>query len=474
MSGVYDVFAQKTLTIEGVSLAVAPFEVSADEVKLDSGSRSSKEFLGIGLADALTTKLSRVRRITVRPTSSVVRLAATLDANALGKALNVDFVLTGRILRVDKRLRITVQLLNVGDNSILWAQSFDESATDIFSLQDSISERVAASLVPQLTAEEKETLHRHATQNAEAYELYLRGRAFFHNYTFGGISAAENCFEQAIEHDPILRSLIAALADFYNLQTVFGLDFQQERVSRARKNPRAAPRARSAVSRSATRRWRLRPGLRLGFCRSRKTVSKSHPAQSEISARARMVRVSLEPQRKTRRSPDEMRVAERFDPILRRLLRCSRSFFIMRAVTRKVWRKRGAPSTLDPDYYIALQSLGWICPPLGKFDEGIEGCRRAVRICDQQAISKFSLALALIDAGQTKEARALAAELEDRRHKEQVPAYYPALVYAISAKTKQRLNGSTRRSKSAAITRCGCASNRASTVCAATRGLSSV
>jgi serine/threonine-protein kinase len=85
---------------------------------------------------------------------------------------------------------------------------------------------------------------------------------------------------------------------------------------------------------------------------------------------------------------------------------------------------------LQPDYYLALQGLGWICPYLGKLEEAVAGSRRAVEISDALSFNKFSLAMALISAGELEEARKIAVEIEDRRRKTPVPAHYLAVIYA--------------------------------------------
>ncbi|MDQ3801622.1 MAG: protein kinase [Acidobacteriota bacterium] len=412
-----------------VSLTVAPFQVLPIGNAAEASASSGDDFLGIGLADALTTKLSGIRQIAVRPTSSVLRLAS-LEAVALGKALDADFVLTGRILRGDGRIRVAVQLLKVSDNSVLWAHSFDESEVDIFSLLDSISERVAALLVPHLTLEDQKVLHYQGTANAAAYEAYLRGRVFFHNYTYGGMGAAENCFAQAIALDPNFALAHCGLADFYNWQTIFGLTSNREGFSRAKQSALKAieldPNSAEAHAALAFTTWAYDWDFREAERLFEKAVrlNPNYPRAHEwyalqLSLTERHREAFLEMERAEQLDPNSPAVASMHSLILYNARRYEESL----AKARRALE-------LDPDYYIALQSLGWICPQLGKFDEAIGSCRRAILISDEQPLNKFSLALALIDAGQTKEARRILAELEVRRQKNHVPAYYLALLYA--------------------------------------------
>src|SRR5262249_25555733 len=139
--------------VEARSIAVLPFR--------SLGADSPDEYLGLGMADALITRLSNIRQIAVRPTSAVFRYAGLrVDPEAAGRELNVGAVLEGSIQRSDSRIRITVQLVSISDGSAIWAGRFDENLTDIFSVEDSISEQVARALMLTLSLEEKRLLRR--------------------------------------------------------------------------------------------------------------------------------------------------------------------------------------------------------------------------------------------------------------------------------------------------------------------------
>src|SRR5829696_3824214 len=126
------------------SIAGLPFKTLSHEENRD-------EFLGMGMADAIITKLSNVGGIVVRPTSSVIKYFDGEQSAALaGHELDVNYILDGRIQRGGERVRVTVQLVRTRDGSPLWAGKFDEKFTDFFAVEDSVSEKVAQALVPQL------------------------------------------------------------------------------------------------------------------------------------------------------------------------------------------------------------------------------------------------------------------------------------------------------------------------------------
>ncbi len=192
------------------SIAVLPF------TPLDGS--GPDEYLGLGISDALITRLSLIRRIAVRPTSAVRGFVAPHDeAVAAGRALKVDAVLEGTVQRVAGRLRVTVRLVNVHDGSSRWAGTFDESLDDLFAIEDSISERVAAALALTALGEERRRLARRDTASAEAHRAYLEGRYFFSKRTKRELEKAVELLERAVRLDPEYALAHAGLAEAYLL-----------------------------------------------------------------------------------------------------------------------------------------------------------------------------------------------------------------------------------------------------------------
>lgn len=177
------------------SVAVLPFKslTGADE----------DAYLQIGLADALINKLSSIKKVSFRPTSSVLKFANNSFApTEAGGELNVDAVLEGRFQRFNERLKVSVQLVKTADGSVIWAESFDENLTDIQRLQDSIAEKITNALALELTGEERKAVARNYTSNPEAYQLYLQGRFQWFKFSPVGWQKAAEYYQQAIDRDP--------------------------------------------------------------------------------------------------------------------------------------------------------------------------------------------------------------------------------------------------------------------------------
>ena len=203
---------QRRKQIESAStpktLAVLPFKPIA------SGQRD--ESLEVGIADTLITKLGVLRAVTVRPISAV-RKYTSLDQDPLtaGREMGVDAVLEGSIQRAGDRVRITVRLRRVPDGASLWTGTFDEKVTDIFTVQDAITDKVTRSISARLSSEEQQQLAKRYTNSVEAYQLYLKGRYFWNKRTEEATKKSIDYFQQAVAVDSNYALAYSGLADAY-------------------------------------------------------------------------------------------------------------------------------------------------------------------------------------------------------------------------------------------------------------------
>ena len=204
------------------SLAVLPFKSLNQEVKED--------YLGLGIATDIVTKISQSRELTVRPTSAVRKYVnQEMDALAAARELKVDAVLDSTYLRVGDQLRVTVNLLRVEDGASLWADKFDERFTDIFDIQDKVSQQVAQRLRLRLSPAQQARLTKRHTSNLEAYNYYAK--ALYHSdniypdpKTRPESDLAVDLFKRAIELDPKYALAHAQLGYAYARIAVFQED----------------------------------------------------------------------------------------------------------------------------------------------------------------------------------------------------------------------------------------------------------
>jgi serine/threonine protein kinase/Tfp pilus assembly protein PilF len=192
------------------SLAVLPFEnVSRDP---------DNEYLSDGIAGSLINILATVPRLRVIAQSTVLRYKGRIiDPQGVGRELDVRAVLTGRIMQSGGSLRIGAELVDVATGSRLWGAQYDRKPGDIFIIQDEISGEISGKLRLQLTRAEKKRLTRRQTEDAEAYQLYLKGRHHWNRWTEEGFYKAIDYFEQAAQKDPTYALAYTGLAESYVL-----------------------------------------------------------------------------------------------------------------------------------------------------------------------------------------------------------------------------------------------------------------
>jgi len=187
-------------------IAVLPFKPLVAE--------NRDQVLELGMADTLIAKLSNTRQIIVSSLNAVRKYGGLeQDSSAAGRELQVSSVLEGNVQKVADRIRVTARLINVADGASLWAGTFDEKFTDVFAVQDAISQKVADALALRLSGEEKRRLTKRDTKNLEAYQLYLTGRYHHARLIPPEIRTAIGFYQQAIDLDPDYAPAYFGLAE---------------------------------------------------------------------------------------------------------------------------------------------------------------------------------------------------------------------------------------------------------------------
>jgi len=400
------------------SLAVLPFEF-ANPLPGD-------EFLKLGLADALITRLGSLRHTPLRPTSAIARFAHEPAAPAdAARQLGVDAVISGSLRRAGDKVRVTVQLVAAAAEVVMWAEKFDADAGDVLDLEDSLAQRVADALTLALTRGEAPSAPRRYTNDPTAYDHYLRGRYLWSKRTRESLLQAVQSFERAIAIDPRYALAYSGLGDCW---IQLGL---RAAVSQSLRPREAMPRARVAAEKALeiddslaaahatlgqvlfTYEWRRADGLR-EFTRA----------------------LELEPNHPTANHWYAMSLAGlgRYDEALLQIRRAHE---------------------IDPLSIMVRANIGYILYRAGRYDEAVVHLKHTVQLEPGAVMSRYRLALALESqgsyeaalaefaamqpseadplgftgtartlalAGRTDEARRMLAELEKLALREYVPA----------------------------------------------------
>ena len=224
-----------------IMLAVLPLEnLSAD---------AEQEFFADGMTEELITRLGRLqpKRLGVIARTSAMRYKKTTKSiEEIGRELGVEYVLEGSVRRAGDRTRITTQLIQVADQTHLWAETFDRRLADVFEVQDEVATAVAKALEVELVSERALAAPQPLAAEGEpsaygdAYEAYLKGRFHWNKRTPEALRLAIGWFERAIEIDPEFGRAYAGLADVYMVQVTYMQVPAEETYPKARRAARRA------------------------------------------------------------------------------------------------------------------------------------------------------------------------------------------------------------------------------------------
>jgi DNA-binding winged helix-turn-helix (wHTH) protein/tetratricopeptide (TPR) repeat protein len=405
------------------SLAVLPF-------KRIAGAKDD-EALGLGIADALIMKLSGLRLVRVRPTTSVLKYAeTTVEPLSAGRELRVDALLDGYYQRHGDQLRVSVQLIRVKDAMTIWAAKFDESFSNFFAIQDSVSEQVVRELELKLSSAEKTRLKKNYTDNPEALHAFIKGRYFWNRRTTGALKRGLEYANQAIALDPAYAAAYVGIADTYNL-----LGAQHSVLS-----PKEAfPKARAAAERALE----IDPGMAEAYA-SIGFVNYCFDWDRETSERNFRKAIELKPNYPTAHhwygellsssgrfteAVAEMQQALTLDPLsLAIMTDLGATFYYEREYDRSESALREAME-VDPGFVRAYLVLAAVQEQKGAYDEAIASLRKASALAEDDPVILSSLAHACAVAGKTWEARAMLKELLQLSERRYLPPCSIALIY---------------------------------------------
>jgi TolB-like protein/Tfp pilus assembly protein PilF len=194
-------------TVSGTkSIAVLPFA--------DMSPQRDQEYFCEGMAEEIINALTKIQALQVASRSSAFAFKGqNQDIRKVGEQLSVNTVLEGSVRKAGNRLRITAQLIKVADGYHLWSERYDRDMEDVFAIQDEIAQSIVKALRVMLSDDEKRAIEQVPAADVQAYDYYLRGRQYIHQFRRTGIQFARRMFERALEIDPGYAIAYAGAAD---------------------------------------------------------------------------------------------------------------------------------------------------------------------------------------------------------------------------------------------------------------------
>jgi TolB-like protein/Tfp pilus assembly protein PilF len=390
-------------------VAVLPF----DDLSADDANRHFAD----GVTEEILTNLARVGDLRVIARASVMPYRNTDRPVAeIAEELDVSHVLEGSVRRVGDRVRISAQLIDAGTNAQMWADSYDRRLEDVFAVQSDIATRVAEALQAELTADVAERIEKAPTDDLEAYNLYLRGRYFWHRRTEEDLRASARFFERALKRDSGYARAWAGLADAYSVLAFY--DYLPPR--------KAYPRAKAAARRALAIDETLGEAhASLGY------VTLYHGWDAARAEAAFRRAIELNPSYSVAHQwyANHLVATGRFDEAVREMSRAREVnplSLIANGALGWVYYYAGRHEEaveqcdraleMDPDWDLGHLWKGLALEEMGRTDGAIASLRRAVDLSERSGITVAALAHALASAGETAEARELLSDLVRAGH----------------------------------------------------------
>jgi serine/threonine protein kinase/Flp pilus assembly protein TadD len=197
------------------AVAIAAPEKSVAVLYFENlGGSKDDEYFRDGMTEDIITELSKVKELQVFPRAAVLAYRdKPVTGPQVGRELSAACVLSGSLRRSGNRLRITAQLIQAQTGHSIWAERYDRELKDVFEVQDEIARSISHALRIKLSPQEEKAIARKQTENPQAYDYYLRGRQFFHQFRRKGFDFARQMFARAIVIDPHYARAFAGVAD---------------------------------------------------------------------------------------------------------------------------------------------------------------------------------------------------------------------------------------------------------------------
>jgi serine/threonine-protein kinase len=415
------------------SVAVLPF--------VNDSKDPNVEYLSDGITESIINNLSQLPELRVMSRNAAFRFkGSNLDPVEAGRNLNVGAVLTGRLVKLNDRFVIKAELIKVADGSQLWGDEYNSSLADIFAVQDEVSKKIYQSLRLRLSGADEQKLAKRYTHDAEAYQLYLKGRYFWSKRNEEGFRNGINYFKQAEEKDPTFALAFSGLADSYALLCDIGVVRPRDEMPKAKAAAQKAVDADSTLAEAYTSRAFVKLafdwdwiGAQSDFQQALKLNPKYPTAhQWYASYLMQMGKFSL--------AKTEIEEAHKLDPLSPIISSNTGLYSYYEHNYDDAIAKYKLTLQSDPDFWVARHYLALAYVQKGMHDDAIKELRSLIKappsgpvpdeVVATETEASASLGFAYAMAGKKAEAQEILNKLQALAQRRYVSGLYFAIVYA--------------------------------------------
>ena len=415
------------------SVAILPFVNQSNDPNAD--------YLSDGITESITNSLSQLPGLTVMSRNAAFRFKnAQQDPQEAGRSLNVGAVLSGRLVKLGDQVIIKTELIKVADGTQIWGDEFKGTLADILSVQEEVSKKITESLRVKLTGEEEQKLAKRYSSDAEAYQLYLKGRYFWNKRNEEGFRNSIDYFKRAEERDPTFALAFSGLADSYALLCDIGVVAPIDEMPKAKAAAQKAVDADPNLAEAYTSRAFVKlsydwdwPGAESDFQQALKLNSKYPTAHQWYAS-------YLMQMGKFARAKAELEEAHNLDPLSPIISSNTGLYSYYEHNYDDAIAKYKVTLQSDPDFWVARHYLGLAYVQKGMFNEAIAELRALIKapasgplpdeVVADETEASASLGFAYGMAGKRAEAETILNQLQALSQRRYVSGIYFAVICA--------------------------------------------
>lgn len=422
----------------GDSLAVLPFTYASIDQRLLAD--PDREYLSDGITESIIDSLSQLPRLKVIARSSVFRYKGReTDPQAVGRELGVRTVLVGRITQRGDSLTISTELAGVSDNKHIWGARYERRLSDLVALQSDIAREISENLRMKLTGADRELLKKSHTDNAEAYESYLKGRYYWNKRTEEGFRNGIKSFRMAIQADPKYALAYSGLADCYTLLSDYGFIPPSEGYPEAKTQVMTALAIDEGLAEAHTSLGGINAGYYWDWAAVEKEYKKAIQFNPNYSTAHHWYALYLAFTGRMDEAIAEIRRARELDPFSLAINKdYGVTLFFARRYDQAI-QQLNKTLEIDPDYRMVYTYLAEVYMEKGMHREAIAELERVHALAPDESEITSVLGQAYAVAGRKDEALKIAEQLSRLEKESQFLSKELAILYARLGDTDRAL-----------------------------------
>jgi serine/threonine-protein kinase len=412
------------------SIAVMPF--------VNESGNTDLEYLSDGMTETLINSLSQIPNLSVKARSSVFRYKGKeLDPKKIASELNVQAVLSGRVMQRGDQLTLSLELIDASTENVLWSQQYQRKPSEVVTLQSEIARDVSTKLTSKLSGADAAKVVKNYTANTEAYQLYLKGKFYWNKRTGADLKQAANFYQQAIEKDPNYALAYSGLAETYVLFSSYDVASPADSMPQGKAAVLRALSIDDSLSEAHTALGFYLANYEWDRTGSEREYRRAIELKPNYSTAHHWFGADLSNTKRLEESLVEMKLAEELDPLSSIIGTNLGDMLVYARRYDEAIAQYKRTIVRNPNFAYAHRALGWAYGAKGMYPEAIAETRAAKQLGD---FGNGYLGLWLARSGNRAEASKLLDELKREATVQYVQNYDFALIYIGLGDKEQALN----------------------------------